>query len=51
MAHIYTPLMLDHRHGYPLWFPSPGLNLPVSYQEKGTRVGDLGYIRAQVVCT
>ncbi|KAK0440620.1 hypothetical protein EV421DRAFT_1737277 [Armillaria borealis] len=47
MAHTYIPLMMDHRHGFPLWFPDPDLSLPGCYRAKGIRVGDLGYITAR----
>ncbi|KAK0453008.1 uncharacterized protein EV420DRAFT_635871 [Desarmillaria tabescens] len=44
MAHTYIPLMLDHHHGFPLWFPDSDLSLPLRCRDKGICVGDLGYI-------
>ncbi|PBK98477.1 hypothetical protein ARMGADRAFT_578106 [Armillaria gallica] len=47
MAYTYIPLMMDHCHGFPLWFLDPDLSLPDCYRAKGIRVGDLGYITAR----
>ncbi|KAK0194033.1 hypothetical protein F5146DRAFT_416112 [Armillaria mellea] len=41
---IYTKLLLQSGHGYPLWIPEPDPNLPDEYRNKGVSVGDLGIL-------
>ncbi|PBK99970.1 hypothetical protein ARMGADRAFT_525229 [Armillaria gallica] len=42
---IYTHLLLQKEHGYPLWIPEPDGHLPEAYSGKGVRVGDVGILR------
>ncbi|KAK0501768.1 hypothetical protein EDD18DRAFT_1065917 [Armillaria luteobubalina] len=42
---IYTRLLLQKEHGYPLWIPEPDRRLPEAYRGKGVRVGDVGILR------
>ncbi|KAK0188409.1 hypothetical protein F5146DRAFT_1202665 [Armillaria mellea] len=42
---IYTRLLLQKEHGYPLWIPKPDGHLPEAYRGKGVRVGDVGILR------
>ncbi|KAK0215856.1 hypothetical protein EDD85DRAFT_443906 [Armillaria nabsnona] len=42
---IYTRLLLQKEHGYPLWIPEPDGRLPEAYRGKGVGVGDVGILR------
>ncbi|PBK99984.1 hypothetical protein ARMGADRAFT_525887 [Armillaria gallica] len=42
---IYTCLLLQKEHGYPLWIPEPDGQLPEAYRGKGVGVGDVGILR------
>ncbi|SJL13865.1 uncharacterized protein ARMOST_17314 [Armillaria ostoyae] len=42
---IYTRLLLQKEHGYPLWIPEPDGHLPEAYRGKGVGVGDVGILR------
>ncbi|KAK0466738.1 uncharacterized protein EV420DRAFT_645973 [Desarmillaria tabescens] len=42
---IYTRLLLQKEHGYPLWIPEPDGRLPEAYRCKGVGVGDVGILR------
>ncbi|KAK0489398.1 hypothetical protein IW261DRAFT_1557885 [Armillaria novae-zelandiae] len=42
---IYTRLLLQKEHGYPLWIPEPDERLLEAYRGKGVRVGDVGILR------
>ncbi|KAK0501786.1 hypothetical protein EDD18DRAFT_1051014, partial [Armillaria luteobubalina] len=42
---IYTRLLLQKEHEYPLWIPEPDGCLPEAYRGKGVRIGDVGILR------
>ncbi len=42
---IYTRLLLQKEHGYPLWIPEPDGRLPEAYRGKGVGIGDVGILR------
>ncbi|KAF8550276.1 hypothetical protein OG21DRAFT_1419985 [Imleria badia] len=35
---------LSNNRGYPLWFPEPSTSLPLSYQQDGLQIGDVGVV-------
>ena len=39
-SELYSRLMLQHRHGYPLYEPDPH----PEYRRTGVRVGDIGWV-------
>lgn len=41
---IYERQLLQKKHGFPLWIPQPNTELPESYQQTGTSIGDVGLI-------
>ena len=45
-AHIYSVQMLTQGSGYPLYMPTPSGGLPITYQKRGIRIGDVGTITA-----
>ncbi|KAF9526468.1 hypothetical protein CPB83DRAFT_857862 [Crepidotus variabilis] len=40
---VYQSQMLHKGRGFPLWYPSPNVNLPVKYRLRGISIGDVGY--------
>jgi len=39
---IYYEELLKHKRGLPLWFPGSSLDLPLTYRQNGTSLGDVG---------
>lgn len=41
---IYQDALGDEGHGFPLWVPSPNLNLHLTYRRHGVSIGDVGIL-------
>ena len=42
---IYSEELLKQKHGPPLWFPEPSLDLPRPYRQNGINVGNIGILQ------
>ncbi|KAJ6594817.1 hypothetical protein B0H19DRAFT_919359, partial [Mycena capillaripes] len=43
-SEIYCGLLLRQKRGFPLYEPSPQINLPQAYREHGVAIGDVGCV-------